>query len=106
MCAKSKVTAMVTRSLNKIIDVSYYPVDIARRSNLQHRSIGIGVQGLADTFILLGMAFGSPEAQQLNNEIFETLYYPALKTSSELLLKKALMKHIVAVQQARHLFYC
>lgn len=52
---------MVTTNLNKIIDVNYYPVETARRSNMRHRPIGIGVQGLADTFILLGMAFDSPE---------------------------------------------
>ncbi|KAK2972578.1 hypothetical protein RJ640_020131 [Escallonia rubra] len=80
----AEVTAMVTKNLNKIIDVNHYPVENARRSNLQHRPIGVGVQGLADTFILLGMAFDSPEAQKLNKDIFETIYYHALKASSEL----------------------
>ena len=56
-----QVTEIVTKNLNKIIDVNYYPVETAKRSNLRHRPIGIGVQGLADTFILLGMAFDSPE---------------------------------------------
>lgn len=56
-----QVTALVTTNLNKIIDVNYYPVETAKRSNMRHRPIGIGVQGLADTFILLGMAFDSPE---------------------------------------------
>ncbi|GAB2254194.1 hypothetical protein Droror1_Dr00022003 [Drosera rotundifolia] len=84
----AEVTATVTANLNKIIDVNYYPVDSARRSNLRHRPIGIGVQGLADTFILLGMPFDSPEAQQLNKNIFETIYYHALKTSSKLAAKK------------------
>lgn len=56
-----QVTALVTTNLNKIIDVNYYPVETAKRSNLRHRPIGLGVQGLADTFILLGMAFDSPE---------------------------------------------
>jgi len=107
----------VTTNLNKIIDVNYYPIENARSSNLRHRPIGIGVQGLADTFILLGMAFDSPEvnnlwdflihllfkldvlqsdrlhvygmqAQQLNKDIFETIYYHALKTSSELAAKE------------------
>ncbi|OVA00254.1 Ribonucleotide reductase large subunit [Macleaya cordata] len=77
-------TSFVTTNLNKIIDVNYYPVDTAKKSNLQHRPIGIGVQGLADTFILLGMPFDSPEAQQLNKNIFEAIYYHALKASSEL----------------------
>ncbi|KAJ8477118.1 hypothetical protein OPV22_020845 [Ensete ventricosum] len=79
-----EVTAIITENLNKIIDVNYYPVETARRSNLRHRPIGIGVQGLADTFILLGMPFDSPEAQQLNKDIFETIYYHALKSSSEI----------------------
>ena len=56
-----QVSALVTYNLNKIIDVNYYPVENARRSNFRHRPIGIGVQGLADTFMLLGMAFDSPE---------------------------------------------
>ncbi|KAF7840056.1 Ribonucleoside-diphosphate reductase large subunit [Senna tora] len=83
----AEVTAVVTTNLNKIIDVNYYPVETARISNKRHRPIGIGVQGLADTFILLGMPFDSPEAQQLNKEIFATIYYHALKTSSELAAK-------------------
>lgn len=59
----AEVTAQVTRNLNKIIDINYYPVETARRSNLRHRPIGIGVQGLADTFLLLGMPFDSPEVR-------------------------------------------
>ncbi|KAL6573984.1 ribonucleotide-diphosphate reductase subunit rnr1 [Orobanche hederae] len=84
----AEVTAVVTTNLNKIIDVNYYPVETAKYSNLRHRPIGIGVQGLADTFILLGMPFGSPEAQQLNKDIFETIYYHALKKSCELAEKE------------------
>ncbi|KAK3198483.1 hypothetical protein Dsin_021898 [Dipteronia sinensis] len=84
----AEVTAVVTENLNKIINVNYYPVESARWSNLRHRPIGIGVQGLADTFILLGMAFESPEAQQLNKDIFETIYYHALKTSAEIAAKE------------------
>ncbi|KAJ9146104.1 hypothetical protein P3X46_028414 [Hevea brasiliensis] len=83
----AEVTATITANLNKIIDISYYPIETARRSNLRQRPIGIGVQGLADTFILLGMPFDSPEAQQLNRDIFETIYYYALKSSSELAAK-------------------
>ncbi|KAB1201076.1 Ribonucleoside-diphosphate reductase large subunit [Morella rubra] len=83
----AEVTRVVTVNLNRIIDVNYYPIETARRSNLRHRPIGIGVQGLADTFILLGMAFESPEAQQLNKDIFATIYYHALKASSELASK-------------------
>ncbi|CAI9271918.1 unnamed protein product [Lactuca saligna] len=84
----AEVTSTITTNLNKIIDVNYYPVETAKRSNLRHRPIGIGVQGLADTFILLGMAFDSPEAQQLNKDIFETIYYHALKASCELAEKE------------------
>ncbi|KAL3621837.1 ribonucleotide-diphosphate reductase subunit rnr1 [Castilleja foliolosa] len=84
----AEVTSIVTANLNKIIDVNYYPVETAKRSNMPHRPIGIGVQGLADTFILLGMSFDSPEAQQLNKDIFETIYYHALKASCELAVKE------------------
>ncbi|KAJ6835277.1 ribonucleoside-diphosphate reductase large subunit-like [Iris pallida] len=84
----AEVTSIVTINLNKIIDVNYYPVETARRSNMRHRPIGIGVQGLADAFILLGMPFDSPEAQKLNVDIFETIYYHALKTSSEIAVKE------------------
>eukprot|EP00884_Botryococcus_braunii_P001969 jgi/Botrbrau1/11773/Bobra.0195s0098.1 len=79
-----EVTHVVTRNLNRIIDINYYPVETARRSNLRHRPIGIGVQGLADTFILLGMPFDGPEAKQLNKEIFEAIYFAALETSCQL----------------------
>ncbi len=74
----------VARNLNRIIDYNYYPVPEARKSNLRHRPIGIGVQGLADAFILLRMAFESEEARQLNKEIFETIYYGALTASKDL----------------------
>jgi len=78
------VTKVVTRNLNKIIDVNYYPVEEARRSNLRHRPIGIGVQGLADAFILMRFPFESDEAQMLNKQIFETLYFGAMEASCEL----------------------
>ncbi|CAN6279683.1 unnamed protein product [Urochloa humidicola] len=84
----AEITSTVTYNLNKIIDISYYPIENARRSNIRHRPIGIGVQGLADTFILLGMPFDSPEAQQLNKDIFETIYYHALKASADLAAKE------------------
>ncbi|CAO2040312.1 unnamed protein product [Urochloa humidicola] len=84
----AEITLTVTYNLNKIIDISYYPIENARRSNIRHRPIGIGVQGLADTFILLGMPFDSPEAQQLNKDIFETIYYHALKASADLAAKE------------------
>ncbi|KAH9757679.1 Ribonucleoside-diphosphate reductase [Citrus sinensis] len=83
----AEVTKIITENLNKIIDVNHYPIETTRRSNLRHRPIGIGIQGLADTFILLGLPFESPEAQQLNKDIFETIYYHALKASAELAVK-------------------
>ncbi|MGR3811622.1 ribonucleoside-diphosphate reductase subunit alpha [Jiulongibacter sp. NS-SX5] len=79
-----EIVKVTTRNLNKIIDVNYYPVKEAQNSNLRHRPIGIGVQGLADTFIQLRMPFDSEEAKQLNKEIFETMYYAAVETSMEL----------------------
>jgi len=79
-----EITKVVTRNLNKVIDINYYPVEEARRSNLRHRPIGIGVQGLADTFIQLRMPFDSPEARRLNEDIFETIYYGAMEASMEL----------------------
>ena len=79
----AEVTTQVAINLNKIIDVNFYPAETARNSNMRHRPIGIGVQGLADAFILLGLPFDSPEAAKLNSEIFETIYYAALKASME-----------------------
>merc|ERR1719266_1041447 len=79
-----EVTKVVTRNLNKVIDVNYYPVEEARRSNMRHRPIGIGVQGLADAFILMRFPFESEEAQLLNKQIFETIYYGAMEASCEL----------------------
>lgn len=78
------ITKVVTRNLDKIIDVNFYPVIEARNSNMRHRPIGIGIQGLADAFILMRMPFDSPEAALLNKQIFETLYYGALEASCEL----------------------
>ena len=80
----AEITRKVTRNLNRIIDVNYYPVETARRSNMKHRPIGLGVQGLADVFILLGMPFDSPEAKKLNAEIFETIYFAALTESNDI----------------------
>jgi ribonucleoside-diphosphate reductase alpha chain len=79
-----EITQVVTRNLNKVIDVNFYPVPEAKNSNLKHRPIGIGVQGLADAFFLMRYPFDSPEAKQLNLEIFETIYFAALQTSKEL----------------------
>ncbi|XP_050416195.1 ribonucleoside-diphosphate reductase large subunit [Patella vulgata] len=79
-----EVTKVVTRNLNKIIEVNYYPVDEAKNSNMRHRPIGIGVQGLADAFILMRYPFESEQAQELNKLIFENIYYAALDASCEL----------------------
>eukprot|EP00064_Thunnus_orientalis_P009598 superscaffoldBa00001227_g9622 len=78
------VTKVIVKNLNKIIDINYYPVPEAERSNKRHRPIGIGVQGLADAFILMRYPFESQEAQLLNIQIFETIYYAALEASCEL----------------------
>jgi ribonucleoside-diphosphate reductase alpha chain len=82
-----EVTYAITKNLNKVIDRNYYPVAEARNSNMKHRPIGIGVQGLADAFILLRMAFDSPEAATLNSEIFETIYYASMTASKDLAKK-------------------
>ncbi|EPB85886.1 ribonucleoside-diphosphate reductase large chain [Mucor circinelloides 1006PhL] len=79
-----EVAKVVTKNLNKVIDVNYYPVEEARKSNMRHRPIGLGVQGLADAFILMGYPFDSAEAGQLNKDIFEGIYYAALEASCEL----------------------
>ncbi|MDC6383752.1 ribonucleoside-diphosphate reductase subunit alpha [Flagellimonas taeanensis] len=79
-----KVTKRVTRNLNKVIDRNFYPVEEARNSNMRHRPIGLGVQGLADAFIMLRMPFTSDEAKKLNQEIFETLYFAAVSASMEM----------------------
>lgn len=78
------VTYKVTKNLNVVIDRNYYPVQEARNSNMRHRPIGLGVQGLADAFILLRLPFTSPEAKQLNKDIFETIYFASLKASKDL----------------------
>ena len=79
-----EVTYQATLNLNKIIDGNYYPVEEARKSNMRHRPIGLGVQGLADTYILLGLPFECDEARALNREIFETIYYAAMTASKDL----------------------
>ncbi|CAG8705271.1 12896_t:CDS:2, partial [Racocetra fulgida] len=79
-----EVTKVITRNLNKIIDINYYPVEEARRSNFRHRPIGIGVQ---DTFLSMRIPFDSPRARELNKQIFETMYHGALEASCELACK-------------------
>ncbi|XP_031632310.1 ribonucleoside-diphosphate reductase large subunit-like [Contarinia nasturtii] len=79
-----EIVKVVTRNLNKIIDINYYPLPEAEKSNKRHRPIGIGIQGLADAFILMRMPYESEEAAKLNQQIFETLYYGALEASCEI----------------------
>jgi ribonucleoside-diphosphate reductase alpha chain len=83
-----EVTYQAALNLNKIIDNNYYPVEEARTSNMRHRPIGLGVQGLADAFILLRLPFESEEAKQLNKEIFETIYFAAMTASKDLAIQE------------------
>lgn len=80
----NEIVMVMTKNLNKVIDRNYYPVPEASKSNFRHRPIGLGVQGLADVFQLIGVPFDSPEARQLNRDIFETIYYGACTASCEL----------------------
>ena len=82
-----EITKVIVRNLNKLIDHNYYPIKEAEVSNMKHRPIGIGVQGLADAFILMRFPFESNEARRLNREIFETIYFSALEASCELAKK-------------------
>ncbi|GGN11375.1 ribonucleoside-diphosphate reductase [Dyadobacter beijingensis] len=82
-----EITKVVTRNLNKIIDLNFYPVPEAEKSNKRHRPIGIGVQGLADAFCMMRMPFDSDEARQLNKDIFETIYYGSMEASMELAMQ-------------------
>ena len=79
-----EVTKVVTYNLNKIIDVNYYPTEKTRRSNMRHRPIGIGVQGLADVFVMMNVPFHSEKAKEINKNIFETIYHGALESSCEI----------------------
>lgn len=82
-----EIVVIITKNLNKIIDLNFYPVIEARNSNMRHRPIGIGVQGLADAFILMRLPFDSEEAKQVNKNIFETIYFAALTASKDLAVK-------------------
>ena len=95
-----EVTKVVTNNLNKVIDVNFYPTEKTQRSNLLHRPIGIGVQGLADTFILLDLAFHSQEAKKVNKLIFETIYHAALEKSNEIAMERK-KKYLEKVQKAK-----
>ena len=82
------VTKVITNNLNRVIDINFYPTEKTKNSNFKHRPIGIGVQGLADTFVLLDIPFHSEEAKELNKQIFETIYHAALEKSNELAMEK------------------
>ncbi|GMI07018.1 hypothetical protein TrVE_jg284 [Triparma verrucosa] len=79
-----EVTKIVAKNLNRVIDINYYPIEEARNSNMRHRPIGIGVQGLADAFCRMGIAFESDVAKKMNQDIFETIYFGAVEASQEL----------------------
>jgi ribonucleoside-diphosphate reductase alpha subunit len=79
-----RITKIVTKNLNRVIDRNFYPVETAKKSNMRHRPIGLGVQGLADVFILCGLPFDCEESRLMNAHIFETMYHAALEASSEL----------------------
>jgi len=83
-----KVTKIVTNNLNNIIDINFYPTDKTRRSNMRHRPIGIGVQGLADVFFKMNMAFHGDDAKQLNKDIFETMYHASLEQSNDIAIAR------------------
>jgi len=83
-----KIVKIITRNLNKIIDINFYPTEKTKRSNFLHRPIGIGVQGLADTFILLDMPFCSEEAKELNKQIFEHIYFASLEESNNISIER------------------
>ena len=74
----------MARNLNRVIDINYYPIEEARNSNMRHRPIGIGVQGLADAYCRMGLPFDCEEAKTLNRDIFETIYFGAVEASQEL----------------------
>ena len=83
-----EVTYQVTKNLNRVIDRNYYPIPEARNSNMRHRPVGLGVQGLADAFIMMRYPFDSEEAQQLNKDVFETIYYAACCASKDMAIEE------------------
>jgi ribonucleoside-diphosphate reductase alpha subunit len=99
-----EVTKIITKNLNKIIDNNYYPLEETERSNLRHRPIGIGVQGLADVFMLLGLPFESDMAKLLNKNIFETIYYAAMVASKDLAKKEGAYETFAGSPLSKGLF--
>lgn len=92
--ALTNITKQLVRNLNKVIDKSTYPIESARRSNIRHRPIGIGVQGLADVFMKMRIGFDSPKAKFINEKIFETIYFAAVQESMTMAMKKAEKKKV------------
>ena len=90
-----KVVKIITRNLNKIIDINYYPTDKTKRSNLLHRPIGIGVQGLADAFILMDIPYSSLKAKEVNKDIFETIYHASIEASNDIAIERAVAMNIL-----------
>ena len=101
-----KVTKVVTNNLNKVIDINFYPTEKTKTSNLKHRPIGIGVQGLADTFVLLDIPFHSDEAKEVNKLIFETIYHASLEKSNEIAIERSIkIKELIKGPRSELLTY-
>jgi ribonucleoside-diphosphate reductase alpha chain len=92
------VVYQMTHNLNRVIDINYYPTKETKKSNLRHRPIGLGVQGLADVFQMLGLAFESPEAMKLNQDIFETMYFASLTASKD--IARAIRREIIKAEES------
>ena len=92
-----EIAKVVTYNLNRVIDVNYYPTDKTKRSNMRHRPIGIGVQGLADVFMQMGLPFSADESKQINRDIFETIYHAALEQSCEIAEERYLLLEPLAI---------
>ena len=90
-----KVVKIITRNLNKIIDINYYPTDKTKRSNFLHRPIGIGVQGLADAFILMDIPYSSEKAREINKNIFETIYHASIESSNDIAIERTVAMNIL-----------
>ena len=102
-----QVTKVITNNLNRVIDINFYPTEKTKTSNLKHRPIGIGVQGLADTFILLDIPFHSEEAKSINKQIFETIYFAALTKSNEIAIERYnLMKSLSHTEKLKYMNIC
>jgi ribonucleoside-diphosphate reductase alpha chain len=94
-----EVTKIITNNLNKVIDINFYPTEKTRRSNMRHRPIGVGIQGLADVFVLLDLPFYSEEAKEVNKLIFETIYHASLERSNEISIER---KKLLSQPGLRH----